>query len=368
MSSIIYFNRSNERYNYDSISSSTIFVEDEYANQAFNSSISEDFYSSFLHSKFQSTIPSGLIPPGLRALYPGIVVFEKPPSMQMVQYISMNVDGIVEYETEEETYPDWDSYYIPVPWQIYIASYSNSPTGPVINAVKMFFANESLAKNNVKLYLPYIPNFFTNGTLCAPHFDDSTEVYRYSKDISGIMASAYDWIWNTGFNQDLIDGINININCVRNNPIVDYVKQNSYPDTIASFYRHLSKHTPQDVVSMTWASPSYTSYYDSSTEYKYLYTLPHLQQKFVEDNDIEFEEGYEFKHVVEYEEFSEWVGNTYCIDKTYHDIINSVLFDKNNVSETSSNHRFSYQNAIVNIPDQNNFIHTMLAYVNNLPN
>jgi hypothetical protein len=368
MSSITYFNRRNERYSSGPYSLSTISVEDEYGNQAFNSSIADDFYAQFLHSKFESSIPSGLIPPGLRALYPGIVVFERPPSMQMVQYLPMNMDGIAEYEQEEDEYPDWDNYYIPVPWQIYIASYSNSPTGPVINGVKMFFANEPLTNKNVKLYLPYIPNFFTNATLCAPHFDDSDEVYRYPKDISGIMASAYDWIWNTGFNQDLIDGINTNINCAKDNPIVNHIRQNPSHDTVTSFYRHLSKHTPQDVVSMKWVSPSYTTYYDTSSELKYLYTLPFLQQKFIEENDIEVDEDFEFKHTVGHEEFFDWIGNPYSLDKTYHDIIISVLFDKNNPSEIHANHRHSYQNAIVNIPDQNNFIHTMLAYVNQLPN
>ena len=53
--------------------------------------------------------------------------------------------------------------------------------------------------------MPPIPNFFTNGLLCRPMFDKMNDVDGYSKDLSGVIASAYDWIWNTGFNHDLTE-------------------------------------------------------------------------------------------------------------------------------------------------------------------
>ena len=36
------------------------------------------------------------------------------------------------------------------------------------------------------------------------HMED---IEKYPKDLSGVMASAYDWIWNSGFNFDITEGI-----------------------------------------------------------------------------------------------------------------------------------------------------------------
>jgi hypothetical protein len=364
MSTISYFKRS---ANYLS-SNASISVVDTFGNKAYCPSLNSSFYPQFLDNTFDTNIPSGLIQPGLRAIYPGIVIFERPPSMQMVQYVAMNMDGINEHEEEYEEYPDVYRYYIPVPWQVYVASYSLYNNNPVLNSVKMFFAKEPLTHKNVELYLPYIPNFFTNGTLCAPHFDDSDEIYRYPADISGIIASAYDWVWNTGFNQDLIDGpmTNINYSYTGNNPVVKHIRQNPSIDLVTSFYKKISEYTPQDVVSFDWVPPSYTTYFDSGGEISYLYTLPAFQQDCVSDLDIEIPSDSSFQDYISLSQFSEWIGDYHHIPKTYADIMNSILLDPNNKSEYRSNHRISYLNIYKQSPSPSMFVNTMLSYVNNI--
>lgn len=368
MSNITYFNRKNDRYHFSGPREvSSISIEDRFGNKAYSSGLNDNLYSNFLNTNFDVSVNSGLMPPGVRAIYPGIVVFERPPRMQIVQYIPMSIDGIVEYEAEEDEYPEPQSYYIPIPWQIYIASYSTTNGQMLLNGVKMFFSKEPLTHPNVQLYLPYLLNFFTNGNLCPPHFDDSDEIYRYPKDVSGIVASAYDWVWNTGFNQDLVDGVMTNVNHLKSNPVVRAVHENPSHDLIDSFYRRLSEYTPEDIISFDWISPSYTTYYDTSTEIYYLYTLSSLQNLYIESNDVELGE-YDFSDVVSTTDFCEWLGNHYTIKKTYSDIMNSVLFDTENKTERTSNHRLSFNNANRTFPEQDMFLSMMLAYVSRLPN
>ena len=36
-------------------------------------------------------------------------------------------------------------------------------------------------------------------------YESMEDIDGYSKDLSGVIASAYDWIWNSGFNHDLTE-------------------------------------------------------------------------------------------------------------------------------------------------------------------
>jgi hypothetical protein len=366
MSKVTYIKKNKDTY-FRSASAS-ISVEDEFLNVASSFDIDSNFYSNFLSSKFESSVPSGLMPPGVRAIYPGFVVFERPPRMQLVQHIPMSVDNISEHENEEGDYPDISSYYIPIPWQIYIASYTINFGKPILNCVKMFFSNEPLTHEHVKLYLPYIPNFFTNATLCAPHFEDSDEIYRYSMDIAGVVASAYDWVWNTGFNADLVDGVTANLNYgPRSNPIINHFRTNKFNDLVSSFYDIISGYTPEQIIDYAWLPPSYTSYYDSTSEIHNLYYIDSFRQDYISDTGIEVDDDNTFEDQVTLSDFSEWLGDYHGVSKTYDNIIESILFSQHNKTEIVSNHRMSYNNAIKTIPSQDNFISQMLINVRNTP-
>ena len=371
MSKITTFRRSKQRFYSNEKSSNAIKIVDDFGNETFHHTLSDDYFTNFLDRTYSDKVESGLLPPGVRAIYPGNIVFERPPSMQMIQYVPMNVESIIEYEEEQDESPDVQTFYIPVPWQVYIASYSMSNGAPVVNGVKMFFTNEPLTHSEVKLYLPYVPNFFTNGTLCPPHFEDLDEIYRYPSDISGIIASAYDWVWNTGFNQDLIDGVMTNINAAENS-IITYIRQNPSHDLVSSFYKYISQYTPEEINEFTWVHPSYTSYHSDSTEIRYLYTLDELRQQCVQDLDIimdcdDDQDISNFEDYVSLSDFNEWIGNIYHITKTYSDVCYSIFLDQNNPTEKHSNHRLSFKSATNISVTQNHFVNSLQSYVRNLP-
>lgn len=138
---------------------------------------------------------SGLLPPGVRFISNNFVVFERPPCVKTVFYIPQpvsSIDGRVEPIV----------YNIPIPWQLYVATFSNEY---YCSDVYMYFMNTPLSSLDQNVYMPTLPNFYTNGILCRPMFSSFEEVDRYSKSISGVIASAYDWVWNNGTNNDLTE-------------------------------------------------------------------------------------------------------------------------------------------------------------------
>lgn len=159
------------------------------------------YYSSFSLKKDpyhfnQDSI--NLMIPGVRYLSPGVVVFERPPSYQHVSASFASRDGIDE-ETEEH------SYYLPIPWQVYIATY-NTETMRLIDT-RMYFAENTLYAPSQPLYAPPLLNFYSNGKLCRPFYGSMEDVEKYDKTISGVIAAAFDSVWNSGFNLDITENI-----------------------------------------------------------------------------------------------------------------------------------------------------------------
>jgi hypothetical protein len=141
---------------------------------------------------------SDLFLPGVRYLSPGIIVFERPPSFHYVSLSMDYRDGI----DDETTFKEW---YIPIPWQVYIAAYN--PNDMRLVETRMFFSNSSLFDSQQHLYAPPIFNFYSNAKLCRPFFDSIEDIEKYPQTISGVIASAFDWIWNSGFNLDITENI-----------------------------------------------------------------------------------------------------------------------------------------------------------------
>ena len=139
-----------------------------------------------------------LLFPGVRHLSPGIILFERPPCHKVVSAYNDYRDQIGNNTSTSE-------YYLPIPWQVYIAMYN--PEDMRLVSVKMFFTSNSLASLDQPIYSPPLYNFYSNGTLCRPFFSSMEDIEKYPKDLSGIIASAYDWIWNSGFNFDITESI-----------------------------------------------------------------------------------------------------------------------------------------------------------------
>lgn len=135
--------------------------------------------------------------PGIRYVGDNIIIFEMPPSFKHIDY----KEAYRENEGNENEEIDERSYYIPIPWQIYIASFSEDNMR--VQQVQMYFSNSPLTSFDHQLYLPPLLNFYSNGVLCRPMFASMEDIEKYPQNISGVMASAYDWIWNSGFNFDI---------------------------------------------------------------------------------------------------------------------------------------------------------------------
>lgn len=288
--------------------------------------IKEDSYKFFSDNNV-NLLDSGLLVPGLRYSSPGLVVFERPPTKKLVQYIDQTLETMS--DPEEEQSPVCE-YYIPVPWQVYIATYSMMPTSKYrLLSVRMYFASGPLNSVDTVLYAPYIHNFFVNGLLCAPHFDTLDEIERYSQNIQGVISSAHDWVWNTGFNRDLYECITETIkqtskkNSIVRKLVKDYLHLGH--NAVSNFYELISQYEPHDVLNETWANPSVTKFFQDDISY---YT--NLADNYLADHDIYYDED-EYHNEEESEEniysrtpYYDMIMNPTKVVKTYKDILEYI--------------------------------------------
>jgi len=154
-----------------------------------------DDYLSILNTENQY---NDLIFPGLRYASEGILIFERPPTYKVL-------DISRDYQANINSHTLQSEYYLPIPWQVYIAMYN--PATMRLVAVKMFFTSTSLFDFNQAVFAPPLYNFYSNGMLCRPFFESIDDIEKYPKTYSGVIASAYDWIWNSGFNFDITENI-----------------------------------------------------------------------------------------------------------------------------------------------------------------
>lgn len=213
-------------------------------------------------------VDSGIMPPGVRMLGKNYIVFERPPTYQNIFF---NPDKVHSGMSEENV----QVFRIPMPWQVYIASFTNDF---YVSEVSMYFTNTSLMSKDQHLYLAPLPNFYTDGSLCRPMFSDMTDVERYSKNLSGVMACAYDWIWNNGTNNDLNEAmVHVNLQIASkgtneyNSTIFSKMSTEEYHSTsftntsgvtyyhstqVTSMLRAWEKSTLEEVLSYSWPVPS----------------------------------------------------------------------------------------------------------------
>lgn len=298
------------------------------------SSIPFDYHNSL----DRNVVDSGLIPPGLRFSIPGFLVFERPPTRKLVQYIDYSVsemsDGVYDDDSEETFYLSQDQidqrtacYEIPIPWQIYMVTYSTSPSSAyAVTYIRMYFSNTPLSDPNTRLYMPYINNFFTDGSMCNPMIEDYSEISRYPKNLEGVIASAYDWIWNTGFNRDLYECVDLTIStCYKNNPIITDAVDNKglFAGVTRRFYKIMSEYSVDDVVSLEWANPSYTQHHQRDMDFLYRYSKKYHEIYY----DLCGKTDPESKYIDSSEHYFSIIGKPEKIQKTYLDIIEYMFFD-----------------------------------------
>jgi hypothetical protein len=301
-----------------------------------------------------------LIFPGVRYLDQGIIVFERPPTYKIISTYN-------DYRDSINGSTDTSQYYLPVPWQTYIAMYN--PSDMRLVSVKMFFTSNSLTSFDQTLYAPPLYNFYSNGTLCRPFFGSMEDIEKYSKDISGVIASAYDWIWNSGFNFDITENISFFLSSKKyfqfekyldpqNKPHFDWLKThnfNNIPFQLPMKYHfNLYKCWEQiplsEVSSISWNPYTTTDFY-----YQHINNLrENLLSDYIVNNDLflhedNFDSDYHdddecpeeciFAH--EITESSNY--NSYVIDKINQE--NSTL-----LSAVESSVLFLRQNKLIQSP------------------
>lgn len=178
---------------------SLLFSNDDFDVNTF---IDRDF-SIFNPTASKHNVSSGILPPAVKAIGKNYVVYERPPRYQNVFFIPGTVDEINEGEEEGESFIP-DVYSIPLPWQLYVATFDDNF---YCSEVYMYFMQGALTSSDQSLHLVTLPNFFANGLLCRPMLDNMEDIDRYSKDIKGVIESSYDWVWNNGTNNDLTESL-----------------------------------------------------------------------------------------------------------------------------------------------------------------
>jgi len=151
------------------------------------------------NQKQQTKKSEDFLSPGLIATSPNFTIYELPPTSKLIQYYKTTREQINE-EQELKTEK------VPLPWQVYVAVHDVNYN---LLDTFMYFAKDSILKNGFKqnVFLPFMPNFYSNGLLCRPFYGSYEDVSRYAKNIAGVTQASYDAVWNSGWNFDLCDGI-----------------------------------------------------------------------------------------------------------------------------------------------------------------
>jgi len=309
----------------------------EYEKQSiYNESAENDWsFLSRMKKFFRVNTFSGLLFPAVRYSIPGLLVFERPPTNKMIQYVDLPVD-LIKDEIDNNTH----TFNLPLPWQLYVAEYNVDSM--LLTKVHMYFMNESLKNKDQIMYLPPLPNFYANASLCRPYLASMEDIERYEKSLSGIMASAYDWIWNSGFNHDLVEGplsVYQGKNTSFNDPKhtrrpVNYGWQRYvHPLDVLDIYKIWEKYSLDNVLEIVWPNVSVTPLWDAETEWFY-------------ENNPDYPYDFAGAEYEEYETLEEYSENypvrLHELSKTFEIIIASII--RSNGSLFGSGRKLNYNN------------------------
>jgi len=165
--------------------------------------------SPFVPSKTSHT-NSGIMPPGLLYVSKNYLIFEKPPCYQTIFVTPKTVSEISD---SDEPYV----YRLPIPWQVYMVQYTSVQDAYYTANVRMHFSNGPILSSDQNIHMAPLTNLYSSGELCRPMYSSMEDIDRYSKDLSGVITSAYDWIWNSGANIDLTSSITFTYSQLKGN-------------------------------------------------------------------------------------------------------------------------------------------------------
>jgi hypothetical protein len=139
-------------------------------------------------------IDYGILPPAVRWISSDglVVVFERPPRDHLLSYIPRTRNKITDYDKEKR-------YVIPLPWTVYVVKFASDYT-----PYKIFVytrPNQITSLDDPLSLLP-LPNFYSNGELCNPMHG---EIEVPNPSLAAGISAAYNRVWNSGFNNDLLE-------------------------------------------------------------------------------------------------------------------------------------------------------------------
>lgn len=193
---------------------------------------------------------SGLLAPALRWISKDkrMVVFERPPMITSVEYYPVKRDEIGDPKLMKKALR---SYQIPIPWTVYLV-YFDAEYTPV--ETRVYARNSPLQSIKSEVGLLPILNLYGSSKLCNPIYEKYEEM---EPTIANGFNSAYNAMWNSGFNFDLMDAVTGAMQV--GVPFKDYKtgmgNNVGTGGSIDSWFKYWSQLSLADVLSCEWPIP-----------------------------------------------------------------------------------------------------------------
>lgn len=149
---------------------------------------------------YEQIVPStnvdlGILPPAIRWISSDqrVVVFERPPSVQYVEFALDIRDRI-------NTNTTMVHFNLPMPWTIYYVLFDENYS-PV--TIRVYCRNEPIYSWDDEMYMLPMLNLYYDSTLCNPIY----EKFELAENLSEGIQQAYNMVWNSGWNLDLKDTV-----------------------------------------------------------------------------------------------------------------------------------------------------------------
>jgi hypothetical protein len=191
----------------------------------------DDFNQNFTMTLNPQKQNDCIIPPGLLYFNSNLtqIVFERPP-----QIIDMKVYPYNKSESYNQSLnyssSSTHTYKIPIPWQIYVAEFSESNT---LETLQIYFSTSEISKieniqgglvlrnrHNKSLMRATLPNIYKDNKVCL----DLTVESIGDNSLESKINTAYLAFWQTNFNYDLLD----NLSYLGNNHQVQTITHDKY--------------------------------------------------------------------------------------------------------------------------------------------
>lgn len=191
----------------------------------------------------------GLMPPAPRWISrdKAMVVFERPPMRQLIEYIPRERIQINESRDNSKI---TQSFELEIPWTSYLVYFDKSYL-PV--TIKVFVRNSFLTSMEDRVHLLPLLNFYNNSQLCNP---GQGTFEGLPKTLGEGINMAYNMVWNSGWNFDLKDALDVGYR--HGMPRKLRGLYDGWDAITKGWHLEWSRMTRDEVLQCTWPDPSPT--------------------------------------------------------------------------------------------------------------